>query len=272
MRCTPRGIGIGRVERLEQATAADDIRAYVRVTDLHFQGRGGGLDCYCIPTPRGLRPDSYDAARRFLEELVSYFTARLGCHHESFLQIGRTNDKAATRLFSVNAGKWTPEAGLGVWPHRPAPRMWKMEDMEDMDSSSGAPTLLHSLFRVTADANARLSAMTTMVGMGCGLQLVSRVEGGVLLRDLKELFLGFIEDRVFRIFPWYVPLIEKAVLVEPMEPLAVNAMRGISLYIREAPEDGGILIVSGEPLAEIFALLGCKQVEHGTMPKWKLGD
>ena len=272
MRCAAKVIVIGRVNRLEQTKAADDVRAYVPVTDLHFQGRGAGFDCYCIPTPRGLRPDSYDAVRRFLEELVSYFTARAGCYHESFLQIGKASEKAATRLFSLNAGKWIPEAGLGVWPHRPAPRMWKMEDMEDMDMSSGAPTLLHSLFRVTADGNARLNAMTTVAGTGCGLQLVSQVEGGVLLRNLKELFLAFIEDRVFRIFPWYVPLMEKAVLVEPVEPLAVNAMRDISLYIRESPEDGGILVVSGEPLTEIFAQLGCKQVEHGTIPKWKLGD
>jgi hypothetical protein len=270
-KCAAKGIGIGKVEHLEQVKANDDVRPYARVTELHFQGCGGGLDCYRIPAPRGLRPDSYDEVRRFLEELVSHFTARLGCYHESFLQIGRASDKDATHTFAVNAGKWIPETGLGVWPHRPAPCMWKMEDMEDMDSSSGAPTLLHSLFRVTADSNARLSAISTMTGMGCGLQLVSRVESEILLRDLKELFLDFIKDRVFRIFPWYVPLIEKSVLVEPVEQLALRAMRGISLYIRESPEDGGILIVSGEPLSEIFATIGCRQVEHGTIPRWELG-
>jgi hypothetical protein len=92
------------------------------------------------------------------------------------------------------------------------------------------------------------------------------------MRDLKELFLGFIQDRVFRIFPWYVPLIEKAALVEPMEPLASSALRGISLYIRESPEDGGILIVSAQPLAEIFAQLGRKQMEREMKPTWTLAE
>jgi hypothetical protein len=147
-----------------------------------------------------------------------------------------------------------------------------MQDMEDLDPNSGMPTLLHSLFRVTADANVRLTAMSAIVGTGCGVQLVSRAESSVLLRDLKELFLGFIQGRVFRIFPWYVPLMERAALIEPLEPLVVSAMRGISLYIRESPEDGGILIISPQQLSDIFAQLGCKQVEHGTIPKWRLGD
>jgi hypothetical protein len=270
-------ITIGKAEaqmtaQEQTAHGTEDIRPYAAVKDLEYQGQAAGFECYSIPLRSGLRPDSYDPVRAFLEDLVSYFTARLGCNHESFVQIGKPRDQAATRLFSENARRWIPETGLGVWPHRPAPRMWKAEDLEELDPNSGMTTLLHSLFRVTADANARLSAMTTMAGTGCGLQLISRTESAALLRDLKELFLGFIQDRVFRIFPWYVPLIEKAVLVEPIEPLAVNALRGISLYMRESPEDGGILILSAEPLAEIIAQLGCKQIEHGTTPKWKLGD
>jgi hypothetical protein len=258
-------------EQPKQAKAVEDARAYIPVTDLHFAGSAGGFDCYLIPAPTGLRPDSYDMARKFLEELVSYFTARLGYHHESFIQVGRGRGATAMRLFSTNAPKWTPETGLGVWPHRPAPRMMKLEDMENIESASSMPTVLHSAFRVTANATARLDAMATMTGTGCGLQLVSQVEGATLLRNLKELFLGFIEDRVYRIFPWYVPLIEKAALAEPIELLTISAMRNIPLYLRESPEDGGILIVSTQPLDEIFAQLGLGQLDHGIMPKWKLG-
>jgi hypothetical protein len=258
-------------EQAKAANETEDIRPYAPVTYLEYQGRAEGFDCYRIPSPLKLRPDSYNSVRLFLEGLVSHFTARLGCSHESFIQTSQLREQANTRLFAGNARKWIPETGLGVWPHRPAPRMWKIEDMEDMNPNSGMPTLLHSMFRVTADGNARLDAMSTMAGTGGGLQLVSYVEGSVLLRNLKELFLGFIQDRVFRIFPWYVPLFEKAGFADPMERLAVNAMRDISLYIRESAEDGGILIVSAQPLAEIFARIGCEQVEDAPIPKWKLG-
>src|SRR5579862_9716467 len=210
-------IAIGKAEAQmtaqgQSAHRTEDIRPYAAVKDLEYQGQAAGFERYYIPSPSGLRPDSYDPVRVFLEDLVSYFTARLGCNHESFVQIGKQRDQAATRLFVENARKWIPETGLGVWPHRSAPRMLKAEDMEELDPNSGMPTLLHSLFRVTAGANARLNAMTTMAGTGCGLQLISRTESAALLRYLKELFLGFIEDRIFRIFPWYVPLIERAVL------------------------------------------------------------
>jgi len=276
MRCAIKGIAIGRAESLianqslPQVKNAEDIRTYLPVRELRFEGQVGGFEYYLIPAPQGLRPDSYDPVRAFLQELVSFFTARLGCNHESFVQIGQVREQEATRLFANHARDWIPEAGLGVWPHRPAPRMWKMEDMENIESASETGPVMNSVFRVTANANVRLDAMATMAGTGCGLQLVSHVENAVLLRNLKELFLGFIQDRVFRIFPWYVPLIEKAVLAEPMEPLAANTMRGISLYIRESPEDSGILIVSAQPLAEIFAQLGCKQMEHEVKPTWTL--
>ena len=257
---------------LPHAKHTEDIRAYIPGKELRFEGREGGFEYYLIPAPRGLRPDSYDPARAFLQELVSYFTARLGCSHESFVQIGQVREQEATRLFADHARDWIPETGMGVWPHRSAPRMWKMEDMENIESASGTGPLLNSVFRVTAHANARLDAMTTMLGTGCGLQLVSHSESAVLMQDLKELFLDFIQDRVFRIFPWYVPLIQKAMLAESIQPFTLSVLRGISLYIRESPEDGGILIVSAQPLAEIFAQLGCKQLEREAKPTWALAE
>ncbi len=164
-----------------------------------------------------------------------------------------------------------PETGLGVWPHRPAPRMWKMEDMENIDSASGTGPILNSLFRVMADAQARLGAMTTIAGTGSGVQIISHLDSTKLLRDMKEVFLSFIQDRVFRIFPWYVPLLEKAMLAEPLDLFAADAMRGITLYIRESREDDGILILSIEPLEDILAHVGCKSMERGNKSKWKLG-
>jgi hypothetical protein len=181
-------------------------------------------------------------------------------------------EQETTRLFASHAREWIPETGLGVWPHRPAPRMLEMKDMEEIDSPSGTGPLLNSVFRVTAQANVRLDAMATMLGTGCGLQLVSHIESAALLRDLREIFLSFIKDRVFRIFPWYVPLIEKAVLAKPLEPFTASVLRGIVLYIRECPEDNGILIASAQPLAEIFTSLGYKEVDTETKHTWILQE
>jgi hypothetical protein len=255
-----------------EATAAQALQQYLPVNILHSLGNFGGFDCYCIAAPRGLRPDSYDPARSFMEELVSYLTVRSGWSHQSFVQMGHGQDRTATRLFADHAREWIPEMGLGVWTNRPAPRQWKTQDFEEMDPATGMPPLLHSVYRVTADANGRLNAMTTMVGTGCGLQCLSPAEGEVVLREWQELFLEFIEDRVFRIFPWYVPLLDRTALVEPLETLTTRAMQNVALYIRESPEDGGILIASAEPLAGVITHLGCEQIESGPTPKWSLGN
>ena len=256
----------------EQTMSAHDPRQYLPLTDLHFHGVRGGFHCYGIPQSLGLRPDSYDPGRTFLEELVAYFTSRLDCSHESFIHLGPGRDRSTAHLFADHARNWIPEMGLGVWPHRPAPRQWKAEDLEEMDPGAGMPALLLSLYRVTADANARLNAMTTMLGTGCGVQLISRTDSAVLLRDLRELFLSIIHDRVFRIFPWYVPLLEQAALAEPEHPITLRAMQNISLYIRESPEDGETLIVSPEPLTGIIEQLGLEIAERGPVPsRWKLG-
>ena len=259
-------------EQSKPAKVPEDIRTYLPITDMCFENSVDGFHCYFISAPTGLRPDSYDRVRAFLEGLVSYFTGRLGYHHESFVQVSKGRDSEAMRLFSTNAPKWIPETGLGVWPHHPAPKMMAIEEMEEVESAASTRALLHSVFRVTVGGNARLDAMKKMVGTGCGLQLVSNVESTVLLKNLREVFLGFIKDRVFRIFPWYVPLIEKAVLAEPMGRVTLDAMRDVSLYIRESPEDGGIVIMSATPLAEIFSQLGCQQIEHESIPTWKLGE
>ena len=257
---------------LLQESHAEGLRPYIPIKKLSFEGGDRQFEYYFVQAPLGLRPDSYDPVRVFVQDLVSYFIARLGCVHESFIQIGQVRDQEVTRLFASKARSWAPETGLGVWPDRPAPRMLQMKDMEEIESPSSRGPLLNSVFRVTAHANARLDAMSTMLGTGCGLQLISQREGAVLLQNLKELFLGFIQDRVFRIFPWYVPLVGKAALTKPIETFTANVLRGIDVYIRESPEDGGILIVSAQPLAEIIERLGYEQMDRETQPVWTLAE
>lgn len=267
---------IGRDEGLSSlgtsviAATEADLRPCSPVTRLHHMGKSGNLECYFIPAPAGLRADSYRLMTEFLEELVSFFVARRGYYHESFIQMGQARDQQTSHLFSDHAREWIPEMGLGVWPSRPAPRMWKMEDIEDMDPEKGMGTVMHSLFRVTADEKARLNAMSVMLGTGSSLQILSAVENKILLRDLKEAFLGFIQDRVFRIFPWYIPLLERANCGAAPEPFLTIIMRDISLYIRESPEDQGVLILSVQPLTALLAQLGYKQIENDNSPKWTL--
>lgn len=247
----------------------DDLRMYVPVTRLTLLGKPGGFEHWMVSCPVGARSDSYDALRQFLEALIAHLIRQLGCSHESFIALSRKADRAAAILFAENARHWMPETGLGVWPHRPPLRMMRADDVKDLDPGD-QPQPMHTLFRVTKGDNARLNAMSTMLGTGCGLQVLSRMDGAKLLRTQKDMHLEFIEDRIYRIFPWYVPLLENASLEEPLAQRTMDAMRGITVYIRESIEDGGVLIVSSEPLTEIVEQIGCKRLDYGTDPQWTL--
>lgn len=247
----------------------DDLRMHVPVERLILKGASHGHEHWFVPCPIGARPDSYDVLRQFLVGLVLHFTRHFGCSHESFIGLSRRADPSANLLLSDNARHWTPQTGLGVWAHRPPPRMIRGSDVEDLDPEN-LPQVMSIHLRVQSEGTARLHAMTTMLGTGCGLQLVSRLDGKRLLRSLQEHHLTTIEDRIYRIFPWYVPLLENSALEQPIEQQTLDAVQGINLYIRESQEDGGVVLLSTEPLRGILETLGCTQREQEEKENWNL--
>jgi hypothetical protein len=256
------------IESARAAIERDDLRMYVPVDRLVFKGNPSGYEHWFVPCPVGARPDSYDALRHFLEVLLLHFTRSLGCSHESFIALSRNADRSASLLLGDNARHWLPQTGLGVWVHRPAPRLLRGSDVEDLDPEN-LPQPMPILLRVQKPGPARLHAMTTMLGTGSGLQILSRLEEQRLLRSLKEYHLGIITERVYRIFPWYVPLLENASLPVESSQQTLDALQGITLYVRESPEDGGVILLSTEPLRLAFEAMGCTRIDYGE-ESWQL--
>jgi hypothetical protein len=238
-----------------------DARLYAPCLTLEYRGADALGECYLLTAPLGLRPDSYDGMRRFLNNLISHFVMHKGCAHESYVALHQTKSREIFELFADHAPAWLPETILGVWTHLPPPRMMTSEALMEMDPRLPGGTRIYTLFRVTTGANACLDAMATMTGTGTGIQIVSQMETEKLLNNLKELFLDFIKERIFRIFPWYVPLLRMESLEESITALTEQALTGIALYIRDSPEDGGVLIFSREPLQEILSHMGCQRVD-----------
>lgn len=249
----------------------EDLRPYEPCVTLEERGSSALGECYLLPARLGLRPDSYDAMRRFLVDLIYHFVRDRGCAHESYVALNQTKTRVTNELFQDHARNWLPETVLGVWTHLPPPRMTTAEDLMEMDPQSPGGMRVYSLFRVTTGADACLDAMTTMAGTGTGIQIVSLIETEKLLRNWKELFLDFIKERIFRIFPWYIPLLRMKSVEEPIAPLTRQALANVVLYIRESPEDSGLLILSRDPLEEAFLRMGCQPIELTTeVRQWKL--
>lgn len=249
-----------------------DLRPYAPCLTLELRESSVLGECYLLQAPLGLRPDSYDGVRHFLVNLVSHFITHRGCVHESCVALHQVREREVIELFADHAPAWLPETVLGVWTHLPAPRMMTAETLMEIDPQSRTgSSRIYTLFRVTTGANACLDAMTTMAGTGTGIQIVSQIESDKLLRNLKDLFLSFIKERIFRIFPWYLPLLRMKSLEEPIADLTVQALSGITLYIRESPEDGGIFLLSREPLEEVLLRIGCQLLDSTQeVRQWKL--
>ncbi|MGA7318410.1 MAG: hypothetical protein WBX22_31095 [Silvibacterium sp.] len=251
----------------------EDTRLYAPCLTLECRGANALGEYYLLTAPLSLRPDSYDGMRGFLANLISHFVMHKGCAHESYVALHQTKSREIFELFADHAPAWLPETILGVWTNLPAPCMMTSETLMEMDPRLPAGTRMYTLFRVTTGANACLGAMATMTGTGTGIQIVSQIETEKLLNNLKELFLDFIKERIFRIFPWYVPLLRMKSLEEPITALTEQALTGITLYIRESPEDGGILILSREPLEEILLHMGCQRIDLTQgLGQWRLPE
>jgi hypothetical protein len=218
-------------------------------------------------------PALYEAANTLLEKLIGHFVGEHGCCHEGFIQ-GQFKERATTHLFADSARRWLPEIGLGVWPHRRLPHMLSEDDFENLDPTAGMRLPMYSTYRVTGDASVKVEAMRTMMGTGSGLQILGTINSEYVLSNLNQVFLSAITDRVYRVFSLYVPLIELAALEEPVAPLTSECMAGIRLYIRESWEDKGILLISREPLAEVFQNFGCTRLDrmHTQKETWRIPE
>ena len=238
---------------------------------IEHRGRFHQFEVYVIPAVFQADPASYEAANTLLEKLIGHFVDEHGCCHEGFIQ-GQFRERASTHLFADSARRWLPEICLGVWPHRQLPHMLTEEDFEDFDPSAAMSIPMYSTYRVMGDAGVKLDAMRTMMGTGSSLQILGTRSSEHLLLNLTQVFLAAITDRAYRIFPLYVPLIELAALQDPVAQLTTECLAGVRLYIRESWEDKGILLISRDPLAEVFEHLGCSRLDEmpGEKERWRI--
>jgi hypothetical protein len=248
---------------------SDDPRPYAPCVALEQRAVTPLGEVYLLPTPSGLRPDSYDHVRRFLVDVVTYFTMRLGCTHESYIALHQSGARETIALFGSHAPSWLPETILGVWPHLPAPSMMTSEAL--MESRSPKDMRMYTLFRITAGGDACIDAMSTMLGTGTGIQILTRKDTDSFLRNQREIFLNFIKESLYRVFPWYIPLLAMKSLEEPITPLTEESLTNVTLYIRESPEEKGVLILAREPLDEVLLWTGCNPVDLADGSKqWRL--
>jgi hypothetical protein len=198
--------------------------------------------------------------------LTAALSRKYGLSAETFLQLEQLKPAEARICLSDNGRDWLPEVGLGVWPNRDAPATWTQEEFMNIVPGEKLRPLMFQVFHVTASAATK--AHDAMFAFGSTLQILTTGPIDVVLQKAKAKFLPKINDRSYRSFPFYVPLLdEEAVKTAPKGQLD-EWLCGASAYIRGSYEDKGVLILSNVPLAESLRSLG-GQLEEKHKSEWR---
>ncbi len=163
--------------------------------------------------------------------------------------------------FNAHLQQWGPSGGLGVWPDREAPRLWKTTDIFRMARGERVP-LNYRLFRLTGNG-AEADAFDRLMGTGMVVSLVPAVPVPNLLDYYKGLLLPGIQEPSLRVFPFYAPLLD-AKSVKGRTAAELSKWLGqVRMYLRESPQDEALLVVSDLPVEPLLSAAGARRNERG---------
>ena len=188
----------------------------------------------------------------FLDRLLGPLRSPVQFASEVFIQLEQLPGKEAHTAFSDHAREWLPETGLGVWPDREPPAIWTQEEFMNLTPGDKLRPLMFQLFRITTPPAARLKAWRVMLGFGSILEIMVEGSAKSFFEATRSTFLQKIQDRSYRAFPFYAPLLERKTIENASSDDLQQWCGAASVYIRESFEDQGILILSRRPLDHLF--------------------
>lgn len=218
-----------------------------------------------LPVP----PKECEAVGCFLDSLTTAAVARLGLTVDVFIHMAGLQHKDGSAIrFSSKGKDWLPKLGLGVWPDRPAPTIWTPEEFDNLVPGQKPRTLRNHVFEISRSDSAREEARKSMLGWGSVIQVLRR-KGEPFLERARQALLPRITDPCFNCFPFYVPLLDRKSLTHQDPSEMKSWLCGASIYIRESPEDSGLLIISAERLEPVLKVLDAR-AENPEQTLWKV--
>jgi len=160
--------------------------------------------------------------------------------------------------FDSHVSEWHPESGLGVWPDRPPPELWKMSDLFRMARGERVP-LMYNVYRLNGGPKANNQAFDMLLGSGMVMALVHNGSADELLARYKEEFLPASKQPNLRIMPFYVPLLDHNSLEKRQSAELQKWLGGARLYMRESTGDNAILVLTDFDLGALLSAAGAKK-------------
>jgi hypothetical protein len=209
-----------------------------------------------FPLPADILP----RIRAFLATLV-HAASPGGTSSEVLLQ----NEYIANgkEQFIAHVPDWHPQSGLGVWPDRPPPELWKVTDIFRMAAGEKVP-LMYRVYRLTTGPKANAQAFEVLSGTGMVMVVLHSGSADELLARYKDTFLPGIKQPNLRIMPFYVPLLDFKSLHDRKPEDLRRWLGGASFYLRESPADKAILLLMDADLGSLLQQAGARQNGDGS--------
>jgi|SRR5579863_7562478 len=249
------------------ASASGDRKEFIRLLPLAAPGpwKGVLLPVSSFPTPEAeLAP-----VRMFLQKLVRSIGTRAAVV-ETFIQLAGLHLADGAAHLTAHGQKWRPQMGLGVWPDREPPTGWTLEELQELVPGEKPRPLMNIALRLTGLPEARHQARDVLVGRGTIVQFLANLEGEKLLTRARDVLFPPIKDPSFTSFSFYIPLLETKSLAKATADQLDAWCCGAHAYIRESPEDAGILILSkslDETLHRIGGSLSSTEPREWQVPR-----
>lgn len=171
------------------------------------------------------------------------------------LQMWRLHLGGGAGLLSQKAREWMPEFGVGVWLDQPAPTLWTEEEFLMHPPGSPMRPPIYQFIRIRP-ANGHLEAWRQMSGKGCWLAFSVQGPADSFLSSEASAYRSWIAEPAIQAFDFYVPLLRLRSAENPLFASRSRHLAGVTRYVRESDEDGGLLIYSDAPLEPLLSVLG----------------
>ena len=186
-----------------------------------------------------------------------------------FLQFNHLHHGDGPARLADNARQWQPKTGLGIWPDREPPTLWTSEDFQNIPIKGKPRPMMNKVFRLSAARDIVEKARDMMLGLGAVMEVVTSDGLNQYLKKTTALLQPRIKERALRTFPFYIPLLESRSLESVQADKLDEWLCGATAYVRESPEDSGILIISRKPLEPALRALGGAR-EASEENRWRI--
>ncbi len=216
--------------------------------------------------PAGEHPMAEAAAkplRIVVERVADALVAQYPLKLEVFLQINELHLGEGSDIVQDQAIEWMPSTGLGIFPDRDPPKPWTREDFEELEVGQTVRPLMHQVLRLGGEPAARRAARSVMLGKGSYLELMVEQDGDAMIARFQAALEHKLVDRMFKGFSLLCPLLDAAGVAGAKAEELDTWLAGARLYARDSSEDKGLLLLSKQPLEDVFSAIGGRSEKGG---------